>query len=447
MSDVETTRRAAPERVFPDYVVERSRSRWSRVYYGETAVDFYGTRWRALTVSLLIVVIAFGSLALQQLNLGIDFEGGVAWDVPSDEMSADDVRAVLSENGVDGNTARVQVRTAAGERRVQAEVLDQDPETREIVQQALAQAAGIDTNDVSVKDVSERWGDHITRQAAKALLVFVGLVTIFIAIRFDLRMSVAAIAAMLHDVVVAVGVYSVLQLLVTPATVIAFLTILGFSLYDTLVVFDKIRENREAYAESHLNIADVASVSMNQVLGRALNTTLSSLLPVLSLLVVGAWMFGAVTLREFALALMLGMLAGTYSSIFVAVPLFVMLSGRPRELNDHATGTELRRLVMGAAPFSRRESTRVRKESAQQADKVPERPKTKKTKKKSPASDVQPVGDDAAQSDKTAVEVAEPDDVATAPSSDTSASSGSSKETSPEKLLSHPPRPRKKKKR
>ena len=173
-------------------------------------------------------------------------------------------------------------------------------------------------------------------------------------------MAIAAIAAMLHDVLLSVGIYSLLGFVVTPATVVAFLTILGFSLYDTIVVFDKVQENQKRYSGSRMPYADVINVSMNQVLMRSLNTSLAAILPVLSLLVLGSGIMGAVTLREFALALLVGLLTGSYSSIFVASPLVAIAKEREpkfRSMRDrHATGAELERLVHGALPSGRREA-------------------------------------------------------------------------------------------
>ena len=180
--------------------------------------------------------------------------------------------------------------------------------------------------------------DH--RKAIIALLVFLLLFSIVIAVRFEWRMAVAAIVAMIHDVVIAAGIYSVFGFQVTPATVIAFLTILGYSLYDTIVVFDRVKENERRIAAAGLGAPDLVNVSTNQVLMRSLNTSLSALLPVFSLLVVGAWLLGQATLMEFALALLIGMLTGAYSSIFVATPVLGVLKGGRRD-GEHLVGEDL----------------------------------------------------------------------------------------------------------
>ncbi len=214
----------------------------------------------------------------------------------------------------------------------------------------FADAAGVSTEDVSFSFISSTWGAEITQKAVRALAVFLVVVSIFISIRFEWRMAVAAIAAMVNDVIVAVGVYSVFQFNVTPATVIAFLTILGYSLYDTIVVFDRVEENEGKFTAVRMPYEDVVNISMNQVLMRSLMTSLSSIIPVVSLLILGAGLMGAVALQEFALALLVGMISGVYSSIFIATPLLAVLkrdTGR-KTRRQRLVGEELRAMVMGA---------------------------------------------------------------------------------------------------
>jgi preprotein translocase subunit SecF len=181
---------------------------------------------------------------------------------------------------------------------------------------------------VSVASVSSSWGRSITEKAVRALLIFFVIVSIYISWRFEWKMAIAAILAMVHDVLISVGVYATFGFSVTPATVIAFLTILGFSLYDTIVVFDKVHENTTRYSASKVSYGDIINVSMNQVLMRSINTSIAAMLPVLSLLVLGSWIMGAIALQEFALALLVGMLLGAYSSIYIATPLLAVFKGR-----------------------------------------------------------------------------------------------------------------------
>jgi preprotein translocase subunit SecF len=198
---------------------------------------------------------------------------------------------------------------------------------------------------VSVSTVGASWGGDVTRSAIRALVFFFIAILIYLTIRLEFRMAIAAIVAVFHDVVISVGVYSVFQFEVTPGTVIAFLTILGFSIYDTIVVDDKIRENeRLVGVNGRMSYAQMTSLSMNQVLLRSINTTVVSLLPVISLLVVGAGIMGAVTLEEFSIALLVGLLVGAYSSIYIAAPVLVLLKDREaknRAINERLTSQGL----------------------------------------------------------------------------------------------------------
>ena len=239
---------------------------------------------------------------------------------------------------------------------------EQSAEIRDAVQNDLADKSGVEAVDVSVSDVSSSWGRSITEKAIRALLVFFLLVSMYIAWRFEWKMAIAAIAAMAHDVAVSVGAYSLLGFEVTPATVIAFLTILGFSLYDTIVVFDKVKDNADRFAAQRVSYADITNVSMNQVLMRSLNTSLAAVLPVLSLLILGAGVFGAVALQEFALALFVGLLTGAYSSIFIATPLLTIMKEREPKyrplVGQRSLGADMAQLAQTGAPVSRR-STRA----------------------------------------------------------------------------------------
>ncbi len=381
------------------------RSVWGRLYHGETAIDFYGRRWWGIAGSGVLIVITIVSLFVSGLNLGIDFEGGVAWEVPSANVTTEQIDSILADHGVESANAKVQELTSDSGSRWRVQVGDQDPETVAAVQQALADQAGVDVSQVASTSVSSSWGSSITEKAVRALVIFLVLVAAFISWRFEWQMALAAILAMVHDVLISVGVYSVFAFEVTPATVVAFLTILGFSLYDTIVVFDKVKENEARYFGLRASYADTINVSMNQVLMRSLNTSLAAVLPVLSLLVLGSGVFGAVALREFALALLVGLLTGSYSSIYIASPLLAVFKERsPKYRNQrgqHATGTDLERLVLGGTPTSsRRDAARVRRVTAS-----------------------------ATTADGAS---AAPDAAAAA---------------TPESLLSHPPRPRKKKRR
>jgi preprotein translocase subunit SecF len=300
----------------------------SRLYRGETTFNFVGRRWWGFGLSLFLIVVTMLSFFTRGLNLGIDFEGGVAWEVPAASLTVADVTEILEANGVDTADAKIQSLNGSDGPRIRVQVAEQSDATKSAVQGELAAMAKVDVQDVSVSSVSSSWGRSITEKAVRALLIFFVLVSIFIAWRFEWKMALSAILAMAHDVFISVGVYSVSGLPVTPATVIAFLTILGFSLYDTIVVFDKVHDNTTKYSASRVSYADITNISMNQVLMRSINTSLAAVLPVLSLLVLGSWILGAVALEEFAIALLVGLALGAYSSIFVATPLLAVFKTR-----------------------------------------------------------------------------------------------------------------------
>jgi preprotein translocase subunit SecF len=321
----------------------------SRLYRGETTFNFVGRRWWGFGLSLFLIVVTMLSFFTRGLNLGIDFEGGVAWEVPAASLTVADVTEILEANGVDTADAKIQSLNGSDGPRIRVQVAEQSDATKSAVQGELAAMAKVDVQDVSVSSVSSSWGRSITEKAVRALLIFFVLVSIFIAWRFEWKMALSAILAMAHDVFISVGVYSVSGLPVTPATVIAFLTILGFSLYDTIVVFDKVHDNTTKYSASRVSYADITNISMNQVLMRSINTSLAAVLPVLSLLVLGSWILGAVALEEFAIALLVGLALGAYSSIFIATPLLAVFKTRESKYASMADevhiGAEMARIA------------------------------------------------------------------------------------------------------
>ena len=331
----------------------------NRLLRGETRIDFYGRRNLGFGVSIVLLVVTIVSLFTQGLNLGIDFKGGVAFEVPaSGGLTTKQAVSVLDQNGVSTSNAKVQTLSSGTDQRIRIQTDELEAEKVNKIKTALAKQAAVKESEVSVSEVSSTWGRSITMKAVKALLIFFLVVSLYIAWRFEWRMAVSAIVAMVHDVGISVGVYSVLGLEVTPATVVAFLTILGFSLYDTIVVFDKVHDNDERYSGSRVSYGDIVNVSMNQVLMRSLNTSLAAVLPVLSLLVLGAEVMGAVALREFALALIVGLATGAYSSIFIATPLLGILKERTVEFRTMrgqiSTGDDMSHLMATGAPVSRR---------------------------------------------------------------------------------------------
>jgi preprotein translocase subunit SecF len=317
-----------------------------RLNRGETNIDFVKWWKRGLVLSGLLMIISVVSLSTRGLNLGIDFEGGVSWEVQAPGVSVDEARDSL--DAVGEGAAKIQI---VGADIVRVQGPEASAEHVAEVRQTLADLAGTEVSAVSVSTVGASWGSDITASAIRALIVFLIAIMIYLTIRLELRMALAAIVAVVHDVLISVGVYSVFQFEVTPGTVIAFLTILGYSIYDTIVVDDKIKENERLVGMTgRMSYTQMASLSMNQVLLRSLNTTISSLLPVLSLLVVGAFIMGAVTLEEFSVALTIGLVVGAYSSIFVAAPVLVFLKERQPQIRSIRERLQAQGLSTTATP-------------------------------------------------------------------------------------------------
>lgn len=308
--------------------VQERRSIFTRLYHGETDIKFVGSFKKWAIVSGLVILLGLLSLWQRGLNLGIDFEGGVVWEVPAGDVSVTEAQDAMASEGLQGLT--VQMLTADGETRlrVKAEPLE-DANAAQEINTKLAELTGSDVNDVSLNSVGPSWGEEISRKALRALVFFLIAITLYITFRFELRMAIPTLVALIHDVFVTIGVYSLAGFEVTPATVIAILTILGFSIYDGIVVFDKVDENTKLVgAANSMTYSDMVDLSLNQVLMRSLNTSITALLPVASLLVLGSFVLGATTLQEFALALLIGLFAGAYSSIFIASPLLAVLKER-----------------------------------------------------------------------------------------------------------------------
>ena len=338
--------------------VSRKRGDWRseqrnwrrRIYRNQLNINFASLWRRSLWISLALVLISVGSFLLRGFNLGIEFEGGVSWELASSETSTEEIRDALRPVGL----ADARIQSLGGDLyRIRGEVSETNlAEIRE-VSAALGELSGVNEDDISYSAVGPSWGSEITNSMRNALIAFFILIPIYIWIRLEWRMTLAALVAVVHDIAVTVGFYALFQLEVTPATVIAFLTILGYSLYDTLVVFDKIRENESRLSASRRHTYTQLVVSAtNQVLMRSVNTTITSVLPVLALLVVGSFLLGAVTLQEFAVALLVGLLAGTYSSLFVATPITARLKEREphwREVRHRLSQHGLAELETGAA--------------------------------------------------------------------------------------------------
>lgn len=300
----------------------------SRIYRGQYDYDFPKFYRRVLVVSGVLIFISIVAFFVRDLNLSIDFEGGTVWEVPSATMTTESATAVLATfDKADG--AKVQRVTDASSQtilRIQAEVKDVNTSTK--ITDALAAKAKINRTKINTSFVGPSWGKAITKQALKALVVFLIMIFAYISITLEWQMAVGAIVALIHDIIITVGVYAVLGFEVTPATVVSFLTILGFSLYDTVVVYDRVRENAERYAKTgNYTYTTIMRRSLNQVLMRSINTTLVAIMPVIAMLI-GSQVFGQATLQDFGIALFVGIISGVFSSLAIAAPVVVWLKER-----------------------------------------------------------------------------------------------------------------------
>jgi preprotein translocase subunit SecF len=323
---------------------EKTPGRLGRIYQGRTSVDFVGRKRTWFTVSLVVIVLGLGSLGIRGFNLGIDFKGGSSWEVQSPHTS---ISAITSAATKAGLTVPTVEKLGSQTYQVTADInsLSSTAQTAlsNKVADYMAKTAGVNYNQISINTVGPTWGGQITNRALEALIVFFIAVVAYISIRFEPKMAVAAFIAMVHDLLVTVGVYSLFGFQITPDTVIAILTILGYSLYDTVVVFDRVRDNAGGILKSgDLSYGEMVNLSMNQTLARSINTSLVAILPVLAVLLVGADILGATTLQNYGLALFVGLTSGAYSSIFIASPLLAWMKEREPRFREMAERARLR---------------------------------------------------------------------------------------------------------
>ncbi len=318
--------------VATDLPEEKAPGAFSRLYRGQTRFDFVGKRRWWYLVSSIIILIGIIAISVRGLNLGIDFKGGASWEVQGKNLTVQQVTAAVEADGLNqpvvtilgGRTIQVQANINTLSATQQASVSNK-------VVASLATLAHTNQNNVSQSTVGPTWGGDVTSRALWALAIFFITVVIYISFRFEPKMALAAFLAMIHDILVTVGVYAIFGFQVTPDTVVAVLTILGYSLYDTVVVFDRVRDNVKNIGGGRLTYSEVVNLSMNQTLARSINTSLVAILPVLAVLVVGAEILGATTLLNYGVALFVGLLSGAYSSIFIAAPLLAMMKEREQK--------------------------------------------------------------------------------------------------------------------
>ena len=333
---------------------ERNMSLAARLYTGQVSYDFIRHRRFWFTFSAVLLALCIALLPLRGLTLGIEFSGGTDFQAPMQiqEGTLEQVRAAVRQSSVSELDAQV---FALGEDHVRVQTRSLNPDETATVRAELAGIAATEANEVTYNAIGASWGQRITVQASIALVVFMALVMVLIAVYFrDWKMSVAAIVAVLHDLVVTVGVYAAVGFTVTPSTVIGVLTILGYSLYDTVVVFDKVRENVRGLADSKYTYSYLANKATNQVIVRSLNTTVIGILPVLALFVAGTWLQSG-PLSDLGLSLLVGMIAGAYSSLFIATPLLAWLREREPAMVEHRERLKRREDRAEAKATQRRE--------------------------------------------------------------------------------------------
>ncbi|MGH3328893.1 MAG: protein translocase subunit SecF [Streptomycetales bacterium] len=322
----------------------------ARLYSGEISYDFVGRRRIWYAVSAIALVVAIVAVVVRGLHLGVEFQGGAVFVVKQPGVTVDAARTVVSDAGVDEPIVQT-----LGSDQVRIQVGQLSAERSGGIQKALAQEFGVPRGEIQTQVVGPTWGEQISQKALLSLVVFLAAVVIYLSVFFEWKMAASAIIALLHDVLLTIGVYAFSGFEVTPATVIGLLTILGYSLYDTVVVFDKVRENtRGLTAGSRRTYSQAANLAVNQTLVRSINTSVIALLPVAALLFIGVGLLGAGVLKDLALVLFVGIAAGTYSSIFIATPLAAELKEREPQMRALAWRVENKQAGAAKASGQRR---------------------------------------------------------------------------------------------
>jgi preprotein translocase subunit SecF len=315
---------------------------FTRLYTGTGAFEVVGRRGLWFTISGLIIAIAIASIAIRGFTLGIDFQGGTKVSFPRGNAAVQQVQDVFRKTlGHDPEQVVIVGNGASATVQIRSEMLSNDQTGK--LRDALFNefhSVGADGKPskqaISDSAVSSTWGAQITKKALIALVVFLVLVGLYITIRYERYMAMSALATLVFDLTTTAGVYSLVGFEVSPATVIGLLTILGFSLYDTVIVFDKVEENTRGFQHTtRRTFAEQANLALNQTFMRSINTSLISVIPVVALMVVAVWLLGVGTLKDLALVMLVGIIVGTYSSIFLATPLLVTLRERTELVHTH----------------------------------------------------------------------------------------------------------------
>ena len=311
----------------------------NELYTGQRSIDFVGRKWTWYAVSAVILLIAIGGWTIKGLNFGIEFTGGNQYtvSVPSDlanQDTADELREAVAGTGIEDSSSPIVTTQGDSAIVVQTEPLTND-ESAEIVD-TIVEVTGVDPDgDISENEIGPSWGQEVAERSLIGLMVFlVGLVLFIWAYFREWKMAVGALVAVCHDVLITIGIYAIVGFEVTPASVTGLLTILGFSLYDTVVVFDQVRNNTKNLRATKQSYAQAANLAVNQTLVRSINTSIVALIPVGVILYVSATQLGASSLKDLSLALFVGTAAGVYSSVFIATPLVAHLKSTESEVKE-----------------------------------------------------------------------------------------------------------------
>ena len=316
--------------------LDNFRTLGNRLYSGETNVEVVGRRRRWFASFGIVLLVALLGLGVRGLHFSVDFTGGTVLTVPTQSLSTSQATSIAINNGIEAPVVQQMTVTTGGaghEVTVTTPVISLTTQTA--LKTDLAKAAGVNVNSITVQSVGASWGHEVSKDAIEALIVFLVLVAIYLAVFFEWQMAAAALVSLVNVIVITVGVYAWSGLTVSPATVTGFLTILGYAIYDAVVVFDKIRENRKQYVDTdRLSYNRAANLAVNQTLMRSLNTSLIAVIPVVALMI-GGVLSQAAVLQDIALALFVGIAAGTVSSILLAAPLLVWIKERNPAVAAH----------------------------------------------------------------------------------------------------------------
>lgn len=316
-----------------------------RLYSGETSFNIVENRKRWYSISALFLLASIAALSIQGLHLGLEFKGGASYTVSKPGITLEQGRTAAEKFDIPGEAIVQKI----GDDKIRIQTGALTPAQATAAENVLTSTFDVPAESIDTQIVGPSWGKEITKKAIYGLIAFLLAVMLFLAMAFEPKMALAAIVAVVHDVLITVGIYAVVGFDVTPATVIGFLTILGYSLYDTVVVFDKVRENTKSVtANSKQTYSQAANLAVNQTLVRSANTSIIALLPVGSILFVGAGLLGAGTLKDLSLALFIGLAVGTYSSVFIAPPFLASL----REKEPAMQALAKRVAARGGAPVT-----------------------------------------------------------------------------------------------